>query len=136
MNQKAPPAGPAPLPFPPGARPVETPAQRYQKLGTTCLWLGLLELGYCLLRLASQLLSGAMMQAERSLFPSTPHGPSASGVLDAGQAFTRQVAPWEAARTIPFLLATCLLLRIAQRLRRGTPARSSWRASGRSPPSV
>ncbi len=42
-----------------------------------------------------------------------------SGALDAAHALALRTAPWEIARTVPFLLATGLLLWIAVRLRQG-----------------
>jgi uncharacterized membrane protein YqjE len=114
----APPAGDAAPPL----RPMPLPAERYKKLGTTCLVLAILELVYCLWRLVGQLLTTPIMKAERTMLPSSPHGPRMNDVWDAAQELSHRIAPWETARTIPFALATGFLLWIAIRLRRGDGA--------------
>jgi hypothetical protein len=84
--------------------------------------LAILELLYCAQKLVSQIFSHSMIEGQRSLFPTTPHGPPMNAMLDAAQALSRRIAPWEIGRTLPYVAATVLLLLIAIRLRRGEVA--------------
>jgi hypothetical protein len=93
--------------------------QRYRALGTTCLVLGILELCYCAQKIAMQLFMRPLLAGERSLLPSGPRGPSSGAMFDQAQALSEQTAPWEVMRTIPFVVATGMLLFLAVRLRRG-----------------
>jgi hypothetical protein len=107
-----------PQPVPAGP-PGPPPAKRYETLGTVTLVLALLEVAYCLFRLVSQLLNSSLIEAERAFFPSTPHGPPMGAMFDAARVFAQRIAPWEAARTVPFLVASAYLAWLALRLRRG-----------------
>jgi hypothetical protein len=95
------------------------PAKRYETLGTACLALSVLELLYCVQRLLSPFFSRSIIELQRSILPETPHGPPVGGMVDAAQGFMAKIALWEAARTVPFLIATGFMIWIAIRLRRG-----------------
>jgi hypothetical protein len=94
-------------------------AQRCQALGTTCLVLALLEMLDCVQKIATQLFSRTMIEGQRSLFPTKPHGPPMGAMLDAAQQMAARIAPWEIARNLPYLAASVMLLLIANRLRKG-----------------
>ena len=109
MDPYAPPAAP---PAPPAAVSVRT-------LGTTALVLGILELCYCGFRLVSQALNATVLEAEKSMLPAMRHGAPMGAVMDQAQAYAHRIAPWEMVRTVPFAVATGVLVWIAVRLRRG-----------------
>jgi hypothetical protein len=88
-------------------------------LGTTALVLGILELSYCGFRLVTQALNSTLIAAEKSILPATPHGPPMGALMDEAQVFAHRIAPYEVLRTVPFAVATGVLLAIAVRLRRG-----------------
>jgi hypothetical protein len=92
--------------------------QRCRSLGTLCLVLGILEIVYCGQKLILQLLNSRIVRAERALLPSGPYAPSATTFHEA-EALARRIAPWETARTVPFVVAAVVLLFIARRLREG-----------------
>ena len=121
MTPEAPPLWPAGPPpgAPPGTRAPPSPARRRETLGTVCLVLSIIELLYCGYRLLSPLLSRGILDAEKAFFRSMPTGAPAKPMMDAAEAFMARIAVWEAARTVPFAVATCFLLWIAIRLRRG-----------------
>jgi hypothetical protein len=92
--------------------------QRCRSLGTVCLVLGILEIVFCGQKVLLQLLSGPIRAATRGLMPSATHGPSPA-MLAAAEALAHRTVPWEIARTVPFLVASVVLLFIARRLRAG-----------------
>jgi len=92
--------------------------RRCASLGNLCLVLGILEIGYCGQRVILQLLNDRIVRAERAFFPSGAHPPPA-GIYSEAEAFAHRVAPWEIARTVPFVVAAVALLFIAHRLRQG-----------------
>ena len=98
-----------------GGTPLE---RRCASLGTLCLLLGILELVYCGQRVIMQLLNDRIVRAERAWFPSGAHPPPAA-IYGEAEAFAHRVAPWEIARTVPFVVAAVALLFIARRLRQG-----------------
>jgi hypothetical protein len=103
---------------PPGAQ--ATPfAKRLETFGTVCLALGAMELVNCVQRLMAPLYRNAMLTWQKSFMPTTPSGPSMDDVIDGARRFGQRIAPWEAARTVPFLVATVVLIWIAVRLRKG-----------------
>ncbi len=104
---------------PRAAPPAQEPAQRYRTLGTTSLALALLELVWCLQKLVTQLFSRSIFDAQRSLIPQMPNGPSMKVMAEAAHDFAQRIALWEVLRTVPFLVATGFLLWIALRLREG-----------------
>jgi hypothetical protein len=104
---------------PPLGKPPVPAAKRYEQLGTVCLVLAILELLYCTSRVLNQALGKSMLRGQRALMPSLPNAPPVSGVMDAAEVMMSRVALWEALRTIPFVVATGVLLWIALRLRRG-----------------
>jgi hypothetical protein len=107
---------------PRAAAPYRPPsaAERRRSLGTTCLVLAVLELLYCLQKLATQMFGGAIVGAQRSFLP-TAQGVPTERILAAAKHLSQQIAPFEVARTLPFLAATAVLLWIALRLREGDP---------------
>jgi hypothetical protein len=98
-----------------GGTPLE---RRCASLGTLCLLLGILELVYCGQRVIVQLLNSRIVQAERAFLPTGPHPPPAA-IYSEAEALAHRVAPWEIARTVPFVVAAVALLFIARRLRQG-----------------
>jgi hypothetical protein len=92
--------------------------RRCASLGTLCLVLGILELVYCGQRVIMQLLNSRIVRAERAFLPSGAHPPPAAFYSEA-EAFAHRVAPWEIARTVPFMVAALVLLFVARRLREG-----------------
>lgn len=116
MTQHAPPLWPQTSP---GAQPgPHLLTKRFETLGTVALVLSIGELLYCAWRLMSPLLSSAVLQAQRSMAPTTA-GVSMAKVTDAAQVFMVRIQLWEAVRTVPYLVATGVLLWIALRLRKG-----------------
>ncbi|MEO7330084.1 MAG: hypothetical protein ABI193_16030 [Minicystis sp.] len=122
--------GPAPW-YPPRGMPpghggapfVHPLAKRFNVLGTVSLVLACLELCYGLWKLASAALTGLFLQLERALLGSiTLPGPMPApltGMLAAIEDFTRKIALWEAARALPFMVASTFLIFIALRIRKG-----------------
>jgi hypothetical protein len=104
---------------PPAAPPAPPAAVSVRTLGTTALVLGILELCYCGFRLVSQALNATILAAEKSMFRTTPHGPPMGALMDEAQVYAHRIAPWEMLRTVPFAVATGVLVWIAVRLRRG-----------------
>ncbi|HEX8792627.1 MAG TPA: hypothetical protein VF765_16885 [Polyangiaceae bacterium] len=92
-------------------------ARQCRTLGTLSLTLAILEIVYCGQKLVLQLLNTRIIAAEKALLPSTP-GMSPTIYSDAA-VLARRIAPWEAARMAPFIVASVVLLFIAARLRRG-----------------
>jgi hypothetical protein len=119
-SYEAPPAwSELPPPGAPAGRAPPSPAKRMATLGTVCLVLSILELLYCLQRLLSPLLTRSAFEMQKSLLRSLPTAPPANPVMDAAADFMARIAVWEVTRTVPFIVATCFLLWIAIRLRRG-----------------
>jgi hypothetical protein len=94
--------------------PIE---RRCASAGTLCLVLGILEIAYCGQRVIFQLLSNRVIAAERAFMPSSPG--MSPAIYGEAEALAHRVVPWEIARTVPFLVASVVLLFIARRLRAG-----------------
>lgn len=73
---------------------------------------GILEIVYCALKGVLQLLNTRILAAERRLMPSP-------AIFSAAETMSRRIVPWEIARTVPFAVASVVLLFIARRLRAG-----------------
>lgn len=94
-------------------------AKRCETLGNVALALSALELLSCVQRLLSPLLGRAAMRWQKAFMPKMPRGPSMDEMMDAGRELMDRIAVWEVVRTLPFLIATGVLIAIAVRLRRG-----------------
>jgi hypothetical protein len=81
------------------------------------LTLAILEIVYCGVRVILQLLHSQIAAAQRGIMPKTP-GMSPAFYAEA-EALARRIEPWEIARTVPFVVASVVLLFIARRLRAG-----------------
>ena len=104
----------------PGAAPAAwTPQRRWRLLGNVSLVLAILDLLYCVIHILTPYLSRPLLDFERKFLATTPHGPDMGGLMDAAEKYTARMAPWEALRTLPFMIASCILVWIAIRLRRG-----------------
>lgn len=127
MAQPPPPPGPPPgapspgfAPYaPPGAVPAAPAGDGTRRLGTVALVLGIIELAYGGFHIIVEAFNSVLIEAERPLFPTRPRGPDMSAMLDQGHELAKAVAPWEIARTVPFLVLAAMLVWIATRLRRG-----------------
>lgn len=100
------------------ATAAATPQSRRVLLGNVSLALAILDLLYCLYRLLMPFLSRSIVGFQREMMASTS-GPNMSEMMDVAQKFADRIAPWEALRTVPFIIASAVLLWIAIRLRRG-----------------
>lgn len=112
------PAGAPPgyVPQSPGDGPL---AKRFHSLGTVSLVLAILELLYCFWKLVSAALVSAILAAPLALGGSAPPPSPLPAVLSSASAFAGKLAVWEAARALPFAVASGVLIGIALRLRRG-----------------
>jgi hypothetical protein len=121
MMQGPPPLWPQQPPpgAPPGARPPPSLAKRMETLGNVCLVLSLVELLYCAQKLLAPLFTRNIFDMEKVMFRRLPGAPPISPMMDAAAGFVARIAIWETTRTVPFVVATCFLLWIAIRLRRG-----------------
>jgi hypothetical protein len=112
------PAGAPPgyVPNSPGDGPL---AQRFSSLGTVSLVLAILELLYCFWKLCSAALVSSILAAPLSLGGSAPPPSPLPAMMSTASEFASKLALWEAARSLPFAVASGFLIGIALRLRRG-----------------
>jgi hypothetical protein len=117
---------PAPLwndALPPGARPFPDaplrPDKRYVTCGTTCLVLAAADLLYSLQKVLGSVLSGPLIEFEKTMLASGKHPVAMPGVLDAASDFLARIAFWESLRMVPYVIAGGVLLWIGARIRRG-----------------